>query len=79
MSVTEQGEAEAATGSDRGLTVERIGKSFRGRAVVKNVSLTLKRGEVAGLLLFWCLRLRGRRLRGALLLRRLRLRSFVLV
>ncbi len=50
MSVTEQGEAEAATGPDRGLTVERIGKSFRGRAVVKNVSLTLKRGEVAGLL-----------------------------
>ena len=33
-----------------GLFVDRIGKSFRGRAVVKSVSLSLKRGEVAGLL-----------------------------
>ncbi len=33
-----------------GLQVDRIGKSFRGRAVVKSVSLSLKRGEVAGLL-----------------------------
>ena len=33
-----------------GLVVENIGKSFRGRAVVKGVSLTLGRGEVAGLL-----------------------------
>ena len=33
-----------------GLVVSDIGKSFRGRAVVRNVSLTLKRGEVAGLL-----------------------------
>ncbi len=33
-----------------GLQVDRIGKSFRGRAVVKGVSLSLKRGEVAGLL-----------------------------
>jgi lipopolysaccharide export system ATP-binding protein len=30
--------------------VENIGKSFRGRPVVKGVSLTLSRGEVAGLL-----------------------------
>jgi len=33
-----------------GLVVENIGKSFRGRPVVKGVSLTLSRGEVAGLL-----------------------------
>lgn len=33
-----------------GLAVERIGKSFRGRAVVKDVSLRLNRGEIAGLL-----------------------------
>jgi lipopolysaccharide export system ATP-binding protein len=32
------------------LVVDRVGKSFRGRAVVKNVSLSLGRGEVAGLL-----------------------------
>ncbi len=37
-----------ATGS--GLVVDRIGKSFRGRQVVKGVSLHLARGEVAGLL-----------------------------
>ncbi len=33
-----------------GLLVDKIGKSFRGRPVVKNVSLRLGRGEVAGLL-----------------------------
>ena len=33
-----------------GLVVESIGKSFRGRPVVKNVSMRLARGEVAGLL-----------------------------
>jgi lipopolysaccharide export system ATP-binding protein len=33
-----------------GLFVDRIGKSFKGRAVVKSVSLRLGRGEVAGLL-----------------------------
>jgi lipopolysaccharide export system ATP-binding protein len=33
-----------------GLIVDRIGKSFRRRAVVKGVSLHLARGEVAGLL-----------------------------
>jgi lipopolysaccharide export system ATP-binding protein len=33
-----------------GLVVDNIGKSFRGRAVVKGVSLRLRRGEVAGLL-----------------------------
>ena len=33
-----------------GLIVDRIGKSFRGRPVVKGVSLHLARGEVAGLL-----------------------------
>ncbi|HZK98635.1 MAG TPA: LPS export ABC transporter ATP-binding protein [Caulobacteraceae bacterium] len=34
----------------QGLIVDRIGKSFRGRQVVKGVSLQLRRGEVAGLL-----------------------------
>jgi lipopolysaccharide export system ATP-binding protein len=33
-----------------GLFVDRIGKAFRGRQVVKGVSLRLARGEVAGLL-----------------------------
>jgi lipopolysaccharide export system ATP-binding protein len=33
-----------------GLVVANIGKSFRGRPVVRGVSLTLGRGEVAGLL-----------------------------
>lgn len=33
-----------------GLFVDKIGKSFRRRPVVKNVSLRLSRGEVAGLL-----------------------------
>jgi lipopolysaccharide export system ATP-binding protein len=33
-----------------GLVVDSIGKSFRGRPVVKNVSMRLARGEVAGLL-----------------------------
>jgi lipopolysaccharide export system ATP-binding protein len=33
-----------------GLVVDNVGKSFRGRSVVKGVSLRLRRGEVAGLL-----------------------------
>jgi lipopolysaccharide export system ATP-binding protein len=33
-----------------GLVVDNVGKSFRGRTVVKGVSLRLRRGEVAGLL-----------------------------
>jgi lipopolysaccharide export system ATP-binding protein len=40
--------ASAAHGP--GLVVDRIGKAFRGRQVVKGVSLHLERGEVAGLL-----------------------------
>jgi len=40
--------AEASVGE--GLHADSIGKSFRGRAVVANVSLKLARGEVAGLL-----------------------------
>ncbi len=35
---------------EEGLVVDKIGKSFRGRAVVNSVSLRLGRGEVAGLL-----------------------------
>ena len=33
-----------------GLYAEGLGKSFRGRAVVRDISLSVKRGEVAGLL-----------------------------
>ena len=40
----------AAAAAPAGLIVDRIGKSFRGRQVVKAVSLHLARGEVAGLL-----------------------------
>ena len=39
-----------AADSNHGLLVDNIGKSFRGRAVVKGVSLKLGRGEVVGLL-----------------------------
>ncbi len=38
------------TADKQGLFVDKIGKSFRDRAVVRNVSLRLNRGEVAGLL-----------------------------
>src|SRR3569833_4579904 len=41
---------DTAASIGEGLTVDRIGKSFRERAVVKSVSLRLRRGEVAGLL-----------------------------
>ena len=40
----------AAAIEPAGLIVDRIGKAFRGRQVVKAVSLHLARGEVAGLL-----------------------------
>jgi lipopolysaccharide export system ATP-binding protein len=42
--------AIAETSAGEGLHADSIGKSFRGRAVVANVSLRLGRGEVAGLL-----------------------------
>ncbi len=42
-------DSQAAIPTD-GLVVDNIGKSFRGRTVVKGVSLRLRRGEVAGLL-----------------------------
>lgn len=45
--------AAGAAGADAakdGLFVDRIGKSFKGRAVVRDVSLTLRRGEAVGLL-----------------------------
>ncbi len=44
------GSAAPAPGPASGLIVDRIGKSFRGRQVVKGVSLRLARGEVVGLL-----------------------------
>ncbi len=40
----------AAPDPSEGLVVDRIGKAFRGRQVVRQVSLHLARGEVAGLL-----------------------------
>ena len=42
--------APTAARTDDGLFVDKIGKSFRRRPVVKGVSLRLRRGEVAGLL-----------------------------
>ena len=49
---TQDGVASAPVrpGPGSGLIVDRIGKAFRGRQVVKGVSLRLERGEVAGLL-----------------------------
>jgi lipopolysaccharide export system ATP-binding protein len=41
---------DTASSVTEGLVVDSIGKTFRGRPVVKNVSLRLRRGEVAGLL-----------------------------
>jgi lipopolysaccharide export system ATP-binding protein len=48
--VKPQGSAAAPVELKDGLVVANIGKSFRGRPVVRGVSLTLGRGEVAGLL-----------------------------
>jgi lipopolysaccharide export system ATP-binding protein len=42
--------APSPPGPGSGLIVDRIGKAFRGRQVVRGVSLRLARGEVAGLL-----------------------------
>ena len=42
--------ASAAGAAGEGLYADNIGKAFRGRKVVANVSLRLRRGEVAGLL-----------------------------
>ena len=53
MSETEMVQAETQAQSalaGEGLQVDSIGKTFGKRAVVKSVSLSLKRGEVAGLL-----------------------------
>jgi lipopolysaccharide export system ATP-binding protein len=47
---TPAGSAPLSPPPGSGLIVDRIGKSFRGRQVVKGVSLHLARGEVAGLL-----------------------------
>ena len=49
MNAPQRVQAKGAIPSE-GLVVDNIGKSFRGRAVVKGVSLRLARGEVAGLL-----------------------------
>lgn len=42
--------ALATSGEQAGLFADNIGKSFRGREVVRSVSLKLSRGEVVGLL-----------------------------
>ncbi len=44
------GASATTPGPGSGLIVDRIGKAFRGRQVVKGVSLRLNRGEVVGLL-----------------------------
>lgn len=48
--VTRRFDAPAYEPSGEGIQVEGLGKSYGRRAVVKNVSLSLHRGEVAGLL-----------------------------
>ena len=49
MTVAQRVETKGAIPTE-GLVVDNVGKSFRGRPVVKGVSLRLSRGEVAGLL-----------------------------
>ena len=46
----DRGPAPSADAIRNGLYVDRIGKTFGARAVVRSVSLRLARGEVAGLL-----------------------------
>jgi lipopolysaccharide export system ATP-binding protein len=48
--VMEQASSPQTAADKQGLFVDKIGKSFRERAVVRDVSLSLNRGEVAGLL-----------------------------
>src|ERR1700729_4013727 len=48
--VMEQASSPQTAADKQGLFVDKIGKSFRERAVVRDVSLRLNRGEVAGLL-----------------------------
>ena len=43
--------AAAPSAIGTGLVVEAIGKTYRKRSVVKGVSLSLQRGEVAGMAL----------------------------
>ncbi|MBT7449899.1 MAG: ATP-binding cassette domain-containing protein, partial [Rhodospirillaceae bacterium] len=38
------------TVGDEGLTVKNLGKSFKGRPVLRSVSLSVHRGEAVGLL-----------------------------
>jgi len=50
MDTAKQAEAQASGASGSGLSVRGLGKAYGRRAVVRNVSLDLQRGEVAGLL-----------------------------
>lgn len=45
-----RGQAPRLVAQNAGLQIERIGKSFRRRPVVRGVSLTVQRGEILGLL-----------------------------
>ncbi len=47
---TKRGSSDASTDEFAGLRVREIGKTYRGRPVVRGVSLALQRGEVVGLL-----------------------------
>ena len=44
------GAASSVSAEDDGIRVEGVGKTYKERAVVKSVSLSLRRGEVVGLL-----------------------------
>ena len=48
MDTAKQAEAQASGASGSGLSVRGLGKAYGRRAVVRNVSLDLQRGEVAG-------------------------------
>lgn len=50
MDTAKQAEAQASGASGSGLSVRGLGKAYGRRTVVRNVSLDLQRGEVAGLL-----------------------------
>ncbi len=50
MAMTRKAEPPDADPRREGLFVDRVGKAYRGRQVVKGVTLRLRRGEVAGLL-----------------------------
>ena len=48
--VNQPGSAAAAPSPETGLVVRNLGKTFKGRPVLRDVSLSVKRGEAVGLL-----------------------------